>query len=807
MLPKNLVDNVQALVADIFADIEGLAGFIKSAENLSLLRQLITQGAEPYLQEAFDARENNPLHRKAFATILVLQKLQLEFAAIDFAKMANSKDFIADTIVPFHNKLKKFAIDYSISDEGTLYTAMQNVLDNMKTAWHNEIKARKIDLGARETEDLYAKYTNDVAYHERTGSAILPSFNLLSTNRERLKNLARVNVNAAVSIDDYAKNNRYNAFIQTEVSKLKSAGFPVWKSISGDGNCYYRSVANQLLEQMVVFQDKNRTKFFQEKYAEFYQEQSGDLPPETFNKILDGLLTGDKNSLVALQHILNAYEGFDLAMVKLMRNLAAEYLQKNPEMTLNELPIAFAMADDKYFGNLPLYIDEVVLKMGVDAQDVVTSTMSKALGVDISTVSLDINKKTTYTIQEFSAEEPSSTQYSNSANYQLDKLHLYPFLKSGHYDAFRTDKLDQYIRNQGFNEVGIMDTDRLTGELASKGLSDDISAGFTYITNKLTINLSAQKFSDKPENETEKKIKVMQPPSFVLSSQAQAYIKEIQQLEQEYVGQEARSRGMISRNTINTFFKKSTAILVKAKGELSTQEFEHVEAARISLVFRLQDAEAKLANLATNKELLQENSISSEVLQTIKAQAYIKDIQQLEQEYIDQETRSHGVISKDTINTFFKKSTAILVKAKEGLSTQEFEHVEAARMSLVFRLQDAEAKLANLATNKELLQENSISSEVLQTIKAQAYIKDIQQLEQEYIDQETRSHGVISKDTINTFFKKSTAILVKAKEGLSTQEFEHVEAARMSLVFRLQDAEAKLENLATNKKRRSGLGL
>ena len=693
MLPKNLVGDAQNLVADIFADIDGLAGFIKSEENLSRLRQLITQGAEKYLQEIFYAQENNSLHRKAFDTLLAMQKLQLEIAAMDFTEIAN-------TVVPFNKKLKKFAIDYSISDEGTLYTAMQNVLDNMKTAWNDEVRAQKIDLGERVTEDLYAKHTDNIIYHERTGGATLPAFNLLSTNRNTLNNLVIVNVNAAVSIDDYAKNNRYNDFIQTEVSKLKSAGFPIWKSIRGDGNCYYRMVANQLLEQMVVFQDKNRTKFLQEKYAEFYQEQSGELPPETFNKILDGLMAGDKNSLVALQHILNAYDGFDLAMVKLMRNLAAEYLQKNPELIINELPVAFAMADDKYFGNLPLYINEVVLQMGVDAQDVVTSTMSKALGVDISTVSLDINKKTTYTTQEFSAEEPDSTQYSNSANYQLDKLHIYPFLKSGHYDAFRTDKLDQYIRNQGFNEVGIMDTDRLTGELASKGLSDDISAGFTYITNKLNINLSAQKLNDKPASGIEKKINVMQPTSLVLSSQAQAYIKDIQQLEQEYVDQEARSRGVLSRNTINTFFKKSTAILVKAKEELSTQEFEHVEAARISLVFRLQDAEAKLANLATNKELLQEHSINSELLQTIKAQAYIKDIQQLEQEYVDQEASSR-VINKDTINTFFKKSTAILVKAKEELSTQEFEHVEAARMSLVFKLQDAEAKLESLVTNKE----------------------------------------------------------------------------------------------------------
>lgn len=635
-MPKNLDSkNIRRLSAkelgkNIFANVDGFAGFIKYEDNLFLLRELVKKEGAESLRRFFYTREKNPLHQKAFEVVLEIQQMQIKFDAMKFDEIANREDFIAQTVIPFNEKLKKFTVDYSINETGILFTSIQNVLNDLRVKWNNKIKEQQIDLGKKTIENLYEKYTDGVVYTEREGSAVLPAFNLLSTNREVLKTIEIVNVNAAVSIDDYAKNNLYNKFIQGEVAKLKQAGLPIWKSIRGDGNCYYRSVSNQLLEQMIVFKDETRAKFLKEKYADFYKKEDGFIKPEEFNKIIDGLMTGNKNSLVALQHILNTYNEFDLSMVSLMRNLTAEYMNKNPEIVINELPITFAI-DEQYDGNLPLYIEEVVLKMGVDARDAVTSIMSNVLGVDISTVSLDIKKETTYTVQEFSAKEPDNTKYSNTAKYNLDKLHLYPFLKSGHYDAFRAEKLDQYIRDQGFKEVGIMATDKIAGELAEQGLSHNIARGFAYITDKLNINLSAekpvyamplkQKSSQKENVITKERVpfsaesEIIQQSS-ALSKQAQSYIEKMQKLPEEYVDRMPQ-KGMVSKEVIDEFFTKSTRLLMQAKQELTSKEFAHVDAARKHFVSMLQAAEIEIEELSRVKTISQQQSSHSNMLQTL----------------------------------------------------------------------------------------------------------------------------------------------------------------------------------------------
>ena len=81
-------------------------------------------------------------------------------------------------------------------------------------------------------------------------------------------------------------------------------------------------------------------------------------------------------------------DAFDLSLVFFLRKMIANQIEKDPNFSINGLPIEFAIE-----GTLENYVRNVVMKMDEDAQEFMFCIAPFVLRVNITTVFVDAKNK------------------------------------------------------------------------------------------------------------------------------------------------------------------------------------------------------------------------------------------------------------------------------------------------------------------------------------------------------------------------------------------------------------------------------
>jgi ubiquitin thioesterase protein OTUB1 len=253
----------------------------------------------------------------------------------------------------------------------------------------------------------------------------------------------RDNIGPRQRLQVIAADNQYNASIQLKIAELEGT-YEGWRSIRGDGNCFYRAVIVGLLEQIVrsgnrAAFDRLRRKFEEVDTKQFtfatyeadhrdmlrrLQEAASGSAWRTVSELEADILTKqpstDKSSI-------------DHALIRACRAIVSTFLKRNQDqdMTGSGLSIKDAiLPSHPECSSMEEYCRRYVDAMGEDAQGafVYLGLLQSSLQCAGVTVILDNRAEVKTNILETSPLEAGSAAIAT--------IHL--LLRPGHYDLLYT---------------------------------------------------------------------------------------------------------------------------------------------------------------------------------------------------------------------------------------------------------------------------------------------------------------------------------------------------------------------------------
>lgn len=212
---------------------------------------------------------------------------------------------------------------------------------------------------------------------------------------------------------------RFNASFAAKVQELEQLGYRGWRRVRGDGNCFYRAMGFGLLEQMACAASSHRALWAIDlrRRLEASQPPEEDAQLEAFAELLDGLgrlgstgnwsqdtvsasvaaaapgeyMRGDAPMLQIHQLMRDPGNCLDLALVRALRRLAAEYLVANrDDENVMGGGISFeTICTAQGYDGTEGFCRQVVLPEGTEAEGVVLKALPSALGVGLRIAFLD----------------------------------------------------------------------------------------------------------------------------------------------------------------------------------------------------------------------------------------------------------------------------------------------------------------------------------------------------------------------------------------------------------------------------------
>mmetsp|Transcript_72265 Transcript_72265/g.223306 ORF Transcript_72265/g.223306 Transcript_72265/m.223306 type:complete len:262 (-) Transcript_72265:287-1072(-) len=212
-----------------------------------------------------------------------------------------------------------------------------------------------------------------------------------------------MNLGPREPLSSLAEEFRHNASFAEKVRHLQSVGYGGWRRARGDGNCFYRSVGVGLLEQTVLGCGA-RCSAWSDAFAgrlravEFEDAGEHDVHSRLIS-FLEGLRQ-DTRPLGELKRRLRMVfndegSGLDLAFVRFLRRLTADYLcknRKNPDLGNGLEPDM--LCELLTYGDVDGFNSQVTLRMGREAQDLAVCGLPLALDIGLRLLFLDRNEGT-----------------------------------------------------------------------------------------------------------------------------------------------------------------------------------------------------------------------------------------------------------------------------------------------------------------------------------------------------------------------------------------------------------------------------
>ena len=205
-----------------------------------------------------------------------------------------------------------------------------------------------------------------------------------------------------------------------------------YRTISGDGNCYYRAVMFRYLEILIL---SNNIEFLRKLVYDIVQSfkseelqkrkiiLNSDIKPDLTFKILFLIVDLLKNNMIneALQILVKCFctcKKFDYAIILYFRYILYDYIKKNenkiylksfPIKIGNLLPSQYETESGKFLFNS--FYENYLLKFFVDAEKIIIYLTPFVLGMELNIVIFDINDEDN--LQKFLWEGESEIKKGN----------------------------------------------------------------------------------------------------------------------------------------------------------------------------------------------------------------------------------------------------------------------------------------------------------------------------------------------------------------------------------------------------------
>ena len=271
-----------------------------------------------------------------------------------------------------------------------------------------------------------------------------------------------------------------------------------YRTIRGDGNCFYRAVMFRYLEILILNNNIEQLQNFVSDVVNSFKSEelnlrrniSGmDIKPELTYKILiliiDLLKKNKKES--ALKILVKSFitsKKFDYAIIFYFRYILYDYIKKNENKTYsktfpiklgNLLPSQFETADGKFLFNE--FYEKFLLHFFTDAEKIIIYLTPIVIGIELNVIIFD--DKEEEILQKFKWEDESDIK-SNDIIYLLNR--------KNHYELTYTK--DDYEKNKNFfqsfisNQISVF----LSEEKKMQKVKDDSEINRKNLNNNLKNN-------------------------------------------------------------------------------------------------------------------------------------------------------------------------------------------------------------------------------------------------------------------------------------------------------------------------------
>lgn len=334
---------------------------------------------------------------------------------------------------------RKFAVmldcDSNYTDIKRTLTMKLGIPDNDVTiyrinedGWYSEIRPAM----ERATEDSFCK-TDD--------SCCLTN---LKTNDLLYLTSSKDNVGPKCKLSTLAFDNRYNKSL---VSKIQELNFLYcgWRSIRGDGNCYYRAVIFSLIEQLITANNRPQLQALHDKFNSISGTMPGPRSKAEHDKLLmrlqsaaDGELW--KSPMDFVRDISNDCV-LDLSIVRACRRLVSAYIMNNQTLDLNGISLRDAILPScPDVQGMAQYCHKYVNLMGRDAEGplVEGGLLLAALSCNGCLIYLDRRDDAPLRVVTFKYQ-PKTEDYQVNGDLQSSESQqawatVHVLLRPGHYD-------------------------------------------------------------------------------------------------------------------------------------------------------------------------------------------------------------------------------------------------------------------------------------------------------------------------------------------------------------------------------------
>jgi len=208
------------------------------------------------------------------------------------------------------------------------------------------------------------------------------------------------NIGPMESLDSLALEFRYNDSFQAKVAWLRSQGYVGWRRVLGDGNCFYRAIGYAMLEffmQDSGAEGRGAASFRERLSAISLHPRLGAGPAEicAHEELLAEVSSMSRaraqQPLDALAaSAIAASSRLDLALVRALRQLISDFLIANAsaECFSEGLPLSVAVTA-LGFDSVEDFCEQIVLRMGTDAESIVLPAMAHSIAQSFRVVFLD----------------------------------------------------------------------------------------------------------------------------------------------------------------------------------------------------------------------------------------------------------------------------------------------------------------------------------------------------------------------------------------------------------------------------------
>lgn len=253
------------------------------------------------------------------------------------------------------------------------------------------------------------------------------------------------NVGPREGLASLADEFRYNGNFINKVQRLQLLGYSGWRRIRGDGNCCYRAVGFGFLEQVAAAPPSQRVAMagglrHQLATLDFPLSDHAQAHRELlarFDRLLAGLSWDEpaaghaETTPLGILYLCfcDPAKPFDLALVRALRRLAADWLLRNAHDDDLGGGISFEIASmAQGFDGVAGFCDKVVLPEGVEAEGIVLNALPAVLGMGLRIAYLDRNESRDLPFCDYA----TNGSVGEGALGMAPVIHMQ--LRPGHYD-------------------------------------------------------------------------------------------------------------------------------------------------------------------------------------------------------------------------------------------------------------------------------------------------------------------------------------------------------------------------------------